>query len=146
MQTTFTTTLWQDGNNTGIEVPDKSLEELGGGKRVPVVVTVNGYSYQSTTASMGGKILLPFAKAHRDATGLRGGDTIEVMLTLDDSPRTVALPDDARQAAESAGVLDKYEKLAPSHQKEYVRSIEEAKKPETRSNRIQKMLDALAGS
>ncbi|MCC6944245.1 MAG: DUF1905 domain-containing protein [Thermomicrobiales bacterium] len=144
MQTTFRTVLWQDGNNTGIEVPEQNLSELGAGKRVPVEVTVNGYSYKSTTAFMGGKTLIPFAKAHRDASGIQGGDAIEVTLTRDESSRAVELPDDARQAAESAGVLASFEKLAPSHQKEYVRSIEEAKKPETRANRIQKMIDNLA--
>lgn len=44
----FQTTLFQAGNNTGIEVPPELLDELGGGKRPAVTVTVNGFSYPSS--------------------------------------------------------------------------------------------------
>ncbi len=50
----FSTTMFQDGNNTGIEVPADVVEALGAGKRPPVVVDVNGFSYRSTVAPMGG--------------------------------------------------------------------------------------------
>lgn len=145
MQTSFKSTLWQDGNNTGIEIPEQNVLELGSGKRPPVLVEVNGYQYPSTVASYSGQYLVPFAKAHRDATGLKGGDPIDVTLTLDSAPRTFDLPDDAREAVENAGLLSTYKQLAPSHQKEYVRSIEEAKKPETRASRISKMIEKLGG-
>jgi Domain of unknown function (DUF1905) len=56
----FSTTMFQDGNNTGIEVPPDVVEALGAGKRPPVVVNVNGFSYRSTVAPMGGKFLIPF--------------------------------------------------------------------------------------
>jgi hypothetical protein len=66
---TFTTTLLQLGNNVGIEIPDAVVAELGG-KRVPVVVTLDGgYSYRSTTAVMGGKNLVGLNAAHRAASG-----------------------------------------------------------------------------
>jgi len=146
MKTTFKTRLWQDGNNTGIEVPEQNVAELGSGKRPPVIVDVNGYQYPSTVASYSGLSLIPFARVHRDATGLKGGDPIDVTLTLDSTPRTFELPEDARAAAERAGVLPAFEQLAPSHQKEYVRAIEEAKKPETRTNRINKMIKKLGGA
>jgi hypothetical protein len=51
----FSTMMFQDGNNTGIEVPPDVVEALGAGKRPPVVVNVNGFSYRSTVAPMGGK-------------------------------------------------------------------------------------------
>jgi len=35
----FSTTMFIDGNNTGIEVPAELVESLGAGKRPPVVVT-----------------------------------------------------------------------------------------------------------
>jgi hypothetical protein len=54
---TFRTTLWSaGGNNVGIVVPDEILASFGAGKRVPLVVTIDGrYSYRTTTAMMGGK-------------------------------------------------------------------------------------------
>lgn len=62
---TFTTALLQLGNNVGIEVPEDVVLSFGAGKRVPVIVTIAGYSYASTTAVMGGRFLLPLAKEHR---------------------------------------------------------------------------------
>ena len=75
---TFSTTLLQLGNNVGIEVPEDIVLGFGVGKRVPVIVTIAGYSYPSTTAVMGGKFLLPLAKEHREASGVSGGETHEV--------------------------------------------------------------------
>ncbi|MBN9200488.1 MAG: DUF1905 domain-containing protein, partial [Microbacterium chocolatum] len=90
----FETTLSQMGNNTGIVVPSEIVEALGGGKRAAVTVTVNGFTYRSTLAVMGGRHLLPFSSDKRAATGLAGGDPIVVDLELDTAPRTVEVPDD----------------------------------------------------
>lgn len=59
---TFTTELLELGNNVGIEVPED-------------IVTIEGYSYPSTNAVMGGKYLLPLAKEHREKIGVDGGET-----------------------------------------------------------------------
>ena len=88
----FSSTLLLDGNNTGIEVPDEVVEQLGAGKRPPVIVTVNGFTYRSTVAVMGGRNLISFSSDKRAATGLAGGDAIEVTLELDTEPRTVEVP------------------------------------------------------
>jgi hypothetical protein len=90
---TFTTTLLQLGNNVGIEIPDAVVAELGG-KRVPVVVTLDGgYSYRSTTAVMGGKNLVGLNAAHRAASGAAGGQVVEVTIVRDDAPREVEVPE-----------------------------------------------------
>ena len=88
----FETTMAQTGNNTGIPVPDEVVTALGGGKRAAVSVTVNGYAYQSTLASMGGRFLIPFSSDKRKETGIGGGDAIVVDLVLDTAPRTVEVP------------------------------------------------------
>jgi Domain of unknown function (DUF1905) len=59
----FDTTLSAVGNNTGIEVPDDKMAELGAGKRPAVVVTVNGHEYRSTVGVMGGKQLVSVSAA-----------------------------------------------------------------------------------
>lgn len=94
----FQTTMLQTGNNTGIEVPPELLEQLGGGKRPAVNVTVNGFSYPSTIASMGGKYLIPFSSDKRAATGIGGGDPIEVELDLDTAPRVIEPTADLAEA------------------------------------------------
>src|ERR1700710_1915867 len=88
-QVKFSTTMFQDGNNTGVEVPADVVAALGAGKRPAVVVNVNGYEYRSTVAPMGGRFLLPFSAARRQESGIKGGDAIDVELSLDKAPRTV---------------------------------------------------------
>jgi uncharacterized protein YdeI (YjbR/CyaY-like superfamily) len=54
----------------------------------------------------------------------------------------IALPTDVQQAL-AARTKAIFEKLAPSHQREYLKWIESAKKPETRQRRIGRMLTML---
>ena len=98
----FSTTMFQMGNNTGIEVPADVVAALGAGKRPPVVVNVNGYEYRSTVAPMGGKYLLPFSADRRTESGIKGGDAIDVELTVDTAPRTVEIPDDLQAALDAS--------------------------------------------
>ncbi len=140
---TFQTTLFQTGNNTGIEVPPEVIEALGGGKRPPVALVVNGYAYRSTVGVMGGKSLVPFSSEHRAASGLKGGDAITVEIELDTAPREVTPPDDFTAALDTAGLRAAFDKLAPSHRKEHVRAIDDAKTPETRARRIDKAIEKL---
>ena len=140
----FTTTLLLNGNNVGIEVPEDVVLGFGVGKRVPVIVTIAGYSYPSTIAVMGGQYVVPMAAEHRKATGVSGGETHEVTLVHDPSPRDTPLPDDLADALTSAGVREKFAALAPSHRKEHVRSVTDAKSEATRQRRIEKVVEALS--
>jgi hypothetical protein len=136
----FKTTLLQGErkNVTGIVIPPEIIEGLGGGKRAPVKVTLNGYSYRSTIAVMGGKYMVGVAAEHRDKAGVKGGDKIEVKLEIDSAPREVAVPADLAAALKKAKARDTFDALAYTYRKEYVRAIEEAKAPETRLRRIEK--------
>jgi hypothetical protein len=140
----FTTTLLLNGTNVGIAVPEEVVESFGAGKRVPVVVTINGYSYPSTIAVMGGQYLVGVAAVHREAAGVAGGETHEVTLTHDTSARDTPVPDDLAEALAAAGVREKFDALAPSHRKEHVRSVTEAKAEATRQRRIEKVVTALS--
>lgn len=132
----FETTLLQQGNNTGIEVPPELVEQLGGGKRAAVLVTVNGFRYPSTLAVMGGRHLIPFSSDKRAATGLTGGDPITVDLELDTTPRTVEVPTDLGAALDAAGARQAFDALAPSARKAHVTNVEGAKTADTRDRRI----------
>lgn len=143
---TFTTTLLQSGNNVGIEIPDEVVAELGG-KRVPVLITLNGtYIYTSTTAVMGGKNLVGVNSEHRAASGVAGDDVVEVTMVRDDAPRIVEVPEAlAVELAADPVAAAAWEKLAPSHRKEHARSITEAKAEETRARRVEKTMAKLRG-
>ena len=142
----FETTMFLSGNNTGIEVPSGLIDDLGAGRKPPVIVTVNGYEYRSTVAVMGGRYLIPFSSDKRAATGIRGGDPIVVDLELDTAPRTVEVPDDLAAALDAApGAREAWERLSPSHKKAHVTAIDSAKAMETRQRRIAKAIEMLTG-
>lgn len=140
----FETTLFQMGNNTGIEVPPKVLEALDGGKRPAVTVDVNGYTYSSTVGAMGGRSLIPFSADKRKATGLSGGDAITVELTLDTASRTVEVPDDLAAALAEAGKHEAFDALSPSARKAHVTNVEGAKAADTRARRVATIVSKLA--
>src|SRR5436190_22335997 len=60
--------------------------------RAPVKVTLNGYTYRSTIAAMGGPPCIPLRRSNREAAGLEGGETIEVRLDLDSEARVIKPP------------------------------------------------------
>ncbi len=141
----FTTTLFQTGNNTGIVVPPEIIEALGAGKKPAVSLIVNGYAYRSTVAVMGGKYMIAFSSEHRKASGINGGDDITVEIVVDDAPRTVEVPEDFALALSEAGLRERFDALAPSHRKEHVRAILEAKAADTRARRIAKAIEKIGG-
>jgi Bacteriocin-protection, YdeI or OmpD-Associated/Domain of unknown function (DUF1905) len=142
----FHTTLQRfGGNNTGIEVPEEVLTALGRGRRVKVVATVNGYTYRTSVAPAMGRILMPFSSEHRAATGLAGGEEIEVEIVPDDAPREVQVPADLATALDAAPEAAAFfAGLSYTNRRLYVLWIEEAKKPETRAARVAKSVEMLA--
>jgi hypothetical protein len=107
-----------------------------GKTRAPVKVTLNGYTFRSTIAAMGGPPCVPLRKSNREAAGLAGGERIDVRLDLDIEPRVVKPPADLVKALKAASAWDRWQELSFTHQREHVEAIEDAKKPETRVRRI----------
>ena len=139
----FRTTVVLGGKTaTGLQVPDDVVEALGAGKRPPVVVTVGGYTYRTTVAPMGGAYWVPLAAEHREAAGVAAGEEVDVAIELDTAPREVPVPDDLAAALDEPA-RSHFDALAHSHRKEWVRWVEEAKKPETRAARIEKTVESL---
>jgi hypothetical protein len=72
------------GNNVGILVPEEIVTSFGRGKRVPVVVTIDGdYTYKTTIGVMGGRYLVSFNAETRKQTGRAAGDEVAVELAVD---------------------------------------------------------------
>lgn len=106
--------------------------------RAPVKVTLNGFTFRSTIAAMGGPPLIPLRRSNQEAAGLDGIETLDVRLDLDTEPRVVKPPADLVKALKAASVWDRWQDLSYSHQREHVEAIEGAKKPETRTRRIER--------
>jgi hypothetical protein len=133
---TFKATIYRDGSMCFIPVPFDPAAVFGK-LRAPVTVTLNGYTYRSTIAAMGGPPCIPLRRSNREAAGLEGGETIEVQVALDTAKREIKPPADLAKALRAApGAWDRWQALSYSHQREHVEAIEGAKKPETRTRRI----------
>jgi hypothetical protein len=149
MITIFTTTIQKDGdsNATGIQVPDDAIEALHSGKKPKVKVNLNGYTYRTTVAVMGGVFMIPLSAEHRNAAKVKAGEIIDVSLELDTEPRTVEIPVDLASAlAKMPGAAAAFDTLAFSIRKEHVRQVESAKAQETRDRRITGIVTKLTGN
>jgi Bacteriocin-protection, YdeI or OmpD-Associated/Domain of unknown function (DUF1905) len=128
----------------GLEVPKEVVEALGGGKRPAVTITINGHSWKSRVAIMRGRYLLGLSNANRRAAGVGTGDEVEVDVELDTEPRVVVEPADFAHALDTNPLARAaYDRLSHSRKRQQVLAIERAKKPETRSKRIDKAVAAL---
>ncbi len=145
----FRTTIERGGKTaTGFQVPPEVVAALGSTKRPPVRVTINGYTYRSTVAPLGGVFMLPLAAEHRTAAGLAAGDEVDVDLELDTAPREVDVPPDfAAALTGDADAQRAFDNLSYSNKRRHILSIEDAKTPTTRERRITKAVETLrAGS
>jgi hypothetical protein len=135
---TYKARIEQDGAMCAIPVPFDP-KAVFGTMRAPVAVTLNGYTYRSTIACMGGPPFIPFRKSHREAAGVEGGALVTIRLALDQAPRTVDVPADLASALKRvAGGREGWKALSFTHQREHVEAIEDAKKPETRARRVER--------
>jgi Bacteriocin-protection, YdeI or OmpD-Associated/Domain of unknown function (DUF1905) len=141
----FRTTVEQSGKTaTGIEVPSTVVEGLGAGKRPPVRVTINGFTYRSTVASMDGRFMVGVSAENRAGAKVAGGDVVDVDIELDTAPRVVEVPKDLAAAMrKDAKAKATFDSLSYSNQNWHVSSIEGAKTEETRKRRIAKSIAAL---
>lgn len=129
---------------TGFVVPAEAVESLGNGKRPPVAVTINGYTYRNTVAVMGGEFMVGVAAEHRAAAQISAGQIIDVTLELDTAPREVEVPEDFADALAADPVAKAaFDKMSYSHKRQHVLAIADAKTAETRARRIAKAIEML---
>jgi len=125
-------------------VPTEVVEALGGKGRIPVTATFDGVPYRGSIVRMGGGAVLGVQKAIMTEAGVRVGDSFTVVVRNDEAPREVEVPVDLAEAlARNGAARAAFEGLSFSHKREYVRSITEAKRPQTRARRIELTIEQL---
>ncbi len=115
-----------------------------GSKAFPVTVDVNGHQLRVRLSRMGGHNCIGLRKELRTLAGLELGGTYRVVVAKDDAIRTVDVPDDLAAALAEAGLTETFASLAHTHRKEYVVWVSEAKREQTRSDRIAKAVTMIA--
>ncbi len=129
---------------TGIEVPAAVVTKLGSSKKPAVRVTIKGYTYRSTVASMGGRFMLPISAEVREAASVAAKDKVDVDVELDTAPREVTVPPDfAHALTRDPAAKRLFEGLSFSNKQRIVIAIASAKTPETRERRIAKSVSSL---
>lgn len=129
---------------TGIQIPDEVIAQLDAGKKPAICVTINGYTYRSTVAVMGGRFMVGVNAENREKAGVAGGDEVDVTIALDTAPREVDVPTDfAAALKKNASARKHFESLSYSKRKALVQGIEGAKTAETRERRVAKALAEL---
>jgi bacteriocin resistance YdeI/OmpD-like protein/uncharacterized protein DUF1905 len=141
----LTATLVPRGPAAAIVLDAEQVAAVGeGAKRFPVVATVNGYTWRTTVTRMRGEFLLGLNRAVRQEAGVEAGDTVDVNVELDTTPREVDVPHALANAlAEDSEARVGFDRLAYTHRKEYARWINEAKRDETRERRLAQALEML---
>jgi hypothetical protein len=121
------------------------VEKAFGQKRVKIIALIEGQPYRGSLVRMGTEChILPVLKEIRHKTGKNFGDEIEIVVAEDTQPRQVEVPPDLGQALESSPQARAFfHQLSYTHQREYVRWINAAKRDATRQNRIAKTVELL---
>lgn len=144
----FKATILQSGNINAayVEFPF-SVQELFGKKgQVKIKAVFDGkVEYRGSLAKMKSDChILGLTQDIRKQLGKSFGDEVEVELWEDLEERKVSIPEDVHQLFNSNEEAQQiFEKLSYTHQKEYIRWIEDAKKQETRDQRKEKMMRML---
>ena len=142
----FATILLAAGKTaTGIKIPDHIIEELGGGKKPLVKVSINGFTYRSAVAVMGGACMVGVNADNRAGANIKAGDKIEVTIEMDTEPRTVEIPKELQLVLnKNAAMKKKFETFSTTRKKSLTVPIFDAKTEETKQKRIIKAIEALA--
>lgn len=117
--------------------------DVWGRAKVPVKVTIKGYTWRSTVGNRGGiQYMVVNADARRGA-GARAGDVVTITLEPDNEKREIKAPIPLQKAL-GAKLTQKLNALSFTHKKEFIVWYSEAKKDETRARRVQKMKQMLS--
>lgn len=147
VRTRFTAKLRPSGRGGGghlVEVPDEAVSALGGKGRIPVQASFNGIPYRGSIVRMGGVMVLGVTKAIMAEVGAGPGDVLDVVVENDEAPREIEVPPElAKALTRNRTAAAVWDRLSFSHRREYVASIVEAKKEETRAHRVDKTIQAL---
>jgi hypothetical protein len=141
----FRTRILQSGATaTGIRIPPEVVESLGAGRRPPIRVTINGFTYRSTVAVMGGDYMVGVNADNRIGAGVKGGDEVDVDIELDTAPREIDVPSELATALDAVPAARRtFDALSYSNKSWHVLQVTGAKSDETRQRRIAKSIEAL---
>ena len=142
---TFTAIIQDPGGGGAFVEMPFDVEAIFGSKRPKVKATIDGVPYRGTLTRMGTDChILGIRKEIREQIGKSFGDEVTITVELDTEPRVIEIPAELIKAFQTEKEAKaRFEKLSYTHQREYVEWIKEARREETRQNRIAKTIENL---
>jgi hypothetical protein len=130
---------------TFLPIPFDVQKAFGTKARVPIVGTINGFSFRNSLMPEGdGTHSMMVNKELQKGAGATAGDTVVVVIELDKTPRSVTAPDDLKVLlTKNKAAQTSFTGLAYSHKKAFIDWIDSAKKPETRAKRLKETIEML---
>jgi hypothetical protein len=142
---TFTAVIQDPGGGGAfVEIPFDVEKEFGS-KRPRVRAMIEGVPYRGILSRMGTDYhMLIILKDIREKIGKSFGDEVTITVEPDIEPRVIEIPAELKKLFRTEKEAKAFfDKLSYTHQKEYVTWINEAKREETRQNRIAKTIEML---
>ena len=139
----FKTTISKSGTRTFIALPFNPNEVWGIKRRHHITGSVNGHAVRGSLGSDGTQYFLPLGAAWRRDCGLEAGANVDVVLSPE-GPQSESLSPDVAAALDTEPQAKSFfESLATFYRNTYIKWIESAKRPETRTARINEMINLL---
>lgn len=144
MKIEFDAIIQKDEKHTGsfCEIPFDVYETFEK-KRLKIKAMIDEVEYRGLLTPMGGKYGVFMNKTIRDKVGKTYGEFVHISIEKDIEPRVVDVPKDLLEAMLAADVKLFFDGLSFTHQKEYAQWILDAKKEETRQNRLIKAIEMM---
>jgi hypothetical protein len=142
MKQRFTVQLERVGKTATMFRVPFDLKEAFGRARPPVKVTIRGHTWRTTPGVYDGVGLVVVNRSVKAATGVDAPERVAVVMELDTEPRRVRVPRDlARALADDPDAKEAFARLSFTHRREYVEWVQKAKRPETRTRRVEQTVE-----
>jgi hypothetical protein len=93
--------------------------EVWGKAKVPVKVTINGYTWRSTVGNKGGVQYIVVNAAARRGAGVKAGDFVTITLAPDSEKREIEIPTELQKEL-GTKLTQRLNGLSFTHKKEFV--------------------------
>jgi hypothetical protein len=132
----FTGITSKSGGRVLIRLPFNPDEAWGKKARHHITGTINGHTYRGSIISNSTNYFISLGEAWRRDADIEFGTTVEVVLQPEGPQHDTIAPDIAAAVSAEPDAQRYFESLATFYRRNYVKWIENAKRPETRAARI----------
>lgn len=139
----FTAQIIRQGSRTFLVLPEELVESWGKKPHHYVAGTIHDRPIRGRTEIQEGRYILPLGPTWLRDNGIQPGMSVECALSLESPVIEHLAPDIASAIEAEPRAKAFFEEIAPFYRKNYLRWIEDAKRPETRAKRIAEVVQLL---